>query len=113
MLCLKIHPPGHLVFKPIVMLLQQLNRLCVGHPGKIRLCHMMQTIQQPLVNKIVKEIHLLRRVLQHIIDDIFEHSFCQIHIVLEIRKCHLRLDHPELSRMACRVGILGTEGPKV
>src|SRR5207248_10913369 len=34
----------------------------------------------------------------------------QIHIALQIAKGHFRLDHPELRRVASRIGILRAEG---
>ena len=49
-------------------------------------------------------------MLQHIVDHIFQHCLRQIHIILQICKCHLRLDHPEFCRVAGRIGILSTEG---
>ena len=71
---------------------------------------MFQTFNQPLVHKLIEEIHLFRRIFQNIIDDIFQHGFGQGHIVIQVRKGHLRLDHPELCRMTGRVGIFCTEG---
>ena len=109
MLCLQIAAPGHFIIKFIVGLFQKLNGLCIGNMGKLRVQHMVQPVQESLVNKGVEEVHLLRRILQHIADHIFQHSLCHLHIVLKICKSHLRLDHPELSRMAGSIGILCPE----
>ena len=43
-------------------------------------------------------------------DDVFQHGFCQDHIIVQICKSNLRLDHPELRCMTGRVGVLCTEG---
>ena len=107
---LQIAAPEHLVIETIVVLLQDLDGLGVGDAAKIGIHHVVQTIQQSLVHKAVEEVHLLRAVLQHIADHIFQHGLGQLHIVLKIREGDLRLDHPELRRMACGVGILGAEG---
>ena len=110
MLRLQVTAPGHLVVKGIIVLLQNLNGFRVGHMGEIGISHMLQALQQPLVHELIKERHLLRRILQYISDDIFQHGLRQHHIVLQIRKGHLRLNHPELRRMAGGVGILRPEG---
>ena len=69
----------------------------------------MQPVQQSLVDELIEEIHLLRRLFQHIADDVLQHRLGQIHIVLEICKGNLRLDHPEFGGMPCRVGIFRPE----
>ena len=33
-----------------------------------------------------------------------------VHVVLEISEGHLRLDHPELRQVSCRLAVLGAEG---
>ena len=70
---------------------------------------MMKPLQKPLVHKAVKESHLLRGIFQHISDNILEHPLRQKHIVLQVGKGNLRLDHPELRRVAGRVGIFRAE----
>ena len=109
MLCLQVYAPGYFVFKLIIVLFQNLDCLCIGDTCKIGLCYMMQTVEQSLINEIIEEVHLLRRMLQYVIDNIFQHCLCQIHVILQICKCHLRLNHPELCGMTRRVGILRTE----
>ena len=70
---------------------------------------MVQPLDEPLVHKLVKEIHLLRRVLQHIADHMLEHCLRDYHVVRQVRKRHLRLNHPELRRMSGRIGIFRPE----
>ena len=109
MLSLKVAAPEYLVIKFIVVFLKDLNSLCVCYMCKLGVQHMVQSIKKSLVYEGIEEIHLLRSVLQHVADDIFQHSFCKFHSILNIRKCTLRLDHPELSRMTCCVRVLCTE----
>jgi energy-coupling factor transporter ATP-binding protein EcfA2 len=90
--------------------IKKLHGLRIGDAGKVGIDHIVQALQQPLIHKTVKEIHLLRRVLKHIADDILEHAFRQYHIILQIGKSDLRLDHPELGRMAGRIGVFRPEG---
>ena len=114
MLCLQVCSPGNLVLELVVVFLQELHCLCVGHLCELGGHHIVEPVQESLVHKGVKEVHLLRRVLQHIVNDIFQHGLRQIHVVIKVRKSHLRLDHPELRRMPCSVGVLcpecGAEG---
>ena len=49
-------------------------------------------------------------MLQHIGDDEFDHVLRQAHIVIQVGKGDLRLDHPELSGMPGGVGVLRPEG---
>ncbi len=49
-------------------------------------------------------------MLQHVADDILQHTLRQHHVVFQIGKGNLRLNHPELCRMAGRIGILRAEG---
>ena len=99
MLCLKITSPGNLILKLIVVLLQYLDRLCVSNTGEIRIRNIIQSLQKSFINERIKEIHLFRRVFKNIIDDIFQHRLCQIHVVFKICKRNLRFDHPKLCRM--------------
>src|SRR5438552_13331247 len=48
-------------------------------------------------------------MLSRICDQIFHKFFGEIHVAVQIAKRHLRLNHPELTRMAGRVGVLGPE----
>ena len=109
MLGLKIAAPGYLIIEFVICLFQKFYSLCIGHMGELGIQHMVQSVQKPFINKGVEEVHLLRSVLQHIADHIFQHSFCHLHIVLKIRESHLRLDHPEFCRMTGSIGIFRPE----
>ena len=110
MLCLQINAPRYLVLKFVVVFLQDLNSLGVGYMAEFRTCHMFQTLDKTFVHEGIEKVHLFRRMLQNIVDDIFQHGLCQDHIVLQVCKRDFRLDHPELSRMTGSIGILCTEG---
>ena len=38
--------------------------------GEIRMQHVIQTLDQSFVHELVEEVHLLRRMLQHIADNV-------------------------------------------
>ena len=82
MLGLQIAPPCHLIFKFIIVLLQNLNGLGIGHMPELRVQHMGKTFDQPLVHKLIKKCHLLRRILQNVADHILQHFLRNRHIVL-------------------------------
>ena len=71
---------------------------------------MLQSLNQSLINKLVEKCHFFRSILQHIVDNIFEHALSKHHVIFQICKGNFRLNHPELRSMACRVGILCAEG---
>ena len=92
------------------MLFQDLHRLGVAHAGKVRVHQGGQALQQALVEELVEEGQLVGAMLQHIADDVFHHRLGVVHIIVQVREGHLRLDHPELRRVARGVGVLRTEG---
>ena len=71
---------------------------------------MLQPLHKALIYKLIEKLHFFRCMVKNILDHIFQHILCHLHIILEIGKGHLRLKHPELSRMSCGVGILCPEG---
>ena len=103
MLRLQVAAPADLIIKLVVIFLQEPHRLRIGHTAKLRIHHMVQAVQQPLVHKLIEERHLLRRIFQDIPENELEHRFRQVHVILQVGKRDLRLDHPEFRRMARRV----------
>ena len=69
----------------------------------------MQTVEQPLVDELVEELHLLGRILEHVVDDVLDHRLRDLHVAFEIAERHLGLDHPELGCVTRREGILRAE----
>ena len=86
MLGLQVTAPRYLVFKLIVVLLQNLNRLCVDHISHLIIKKKIQTVDQSLIHKGIEEVHLFRRMLQHIADKVLDHVLCQAHVIIQIRK---------------------------
>ena len=107
---LQITSPKYFIFKLVIMFFQYLDGLRISHMPEIGVQHMIQPIHQSLIHKLMKEIHLLFGIFQHITDNMLQHGLRQHHIVRQIRKCHLRLYHPKFRRMSCRVGIFRPEG---
>ena len=71
MLGLQIASPEYLVIELIVVLLQDLDSLSVGHMTEIRVDHMLQSFDQSLIHELIEECHLFGRIFQHIADHIF------------------------------------------
>ena len=109
MLRLQIHAPLYLIFKFVVVLLQHLHGVRVGHAGKIGIHHMLEALQQALIDELVAECDVIRAGVEHIADDVLDHCFRELHVILQIGKCDLGLNHPELGGMALRVGTLRAE----
>ena len=112
MLGLQIAAPMNGVVEGIVVRLQQLDRLGVGDMAKIGGQHMVQAIKQPFVYELIEEGHFLRGIFQHVGDDILDHVLGQTHIVREVCKGDLRLNHPELRGVALEFSARKV-GPKV
>ena len=107
---LEIRAPAHFIFKLIVVLFQKRYRFGIAHPAEIRLHHVGETLNQPLIHKVVQKGHFRRRIVHHIADHIFQHVLRQPHIVLQIAKGKFRLNLPEFRRMAGGIGMLRPEG---
>ena len=106
---LQIAAPIDLVVKAVVVLFEKLDGFGIRHAAKIGGHDVVQTLQQALVDKLVEKRHLLGRVFQNIRDDELDHILGQGHVVGEVSERDLRLDHPELGRVACGVGVFGAE----
>ena len=114
MLGLDIHAPLHGVLELLVVLFQDLNGLGVADAGELAVCHQLQTLDKALVDELVKEGHLVRAVVQHIADDVLDHSLGVVHVAVQVAEGHLRLDHPELRSVAGGKALLARKvGPKV
>jgi len=111
MLALEVHAPVDvIVLKLGVRLLQDLNRFRILHAPEFAVAHMVQALQQVLVDEFIEELHLFRAVVHDVVDAVLDHVLDQLHVIVEIRKRDLRLDHPEFGGVGRRVGVLGAEG---
>ena len=110
MLGLQIDAPIYGELEALAALLENLDRLGVGHLRIVSLAQCTETLKQALIHEAIEEIQLLGTFIHNMADDILDHIPCQLHIIVQIRKGDLGLDHPELSRMTCRIRILRTEG---
>ena len=67
---------------------------------------MCQTLDEPLVDELVQHRELVGAAIHHLVDDVLQHVFRKVHVVFKVGEGDLGLDHPELSRVALRVGVL-------
>ena len=88
---------------------QDVDGLGVGDAREVGGRHMVQPLQQPLVDELVQHGQLVGAAFHHVADDVLEHALGQLHIVLKVGEGNLGLHHPELGGMARRVGILRAE----
>ena len=109
MLCLEVDAPLDRVVELLAALYEYIHRLGIRYAAEVIADDVMQTLQQPFVDKGVEKLHLLRAALKRAVDDILDHCLGSVHIVVEISKRHFRLDHPELRRVALGVRHLGAE----
>ena len=89
--------------------LQYFDALGVVETLEVVFQHEVQAVQQSVVPHLVHEFEVLGAVVQRIPDQVLEEILGQLHVVLQLIEGGLRLDHPELRRMARSVGILGAE----
>ena len=70
---------------------------------------MVQTLKQAFINKFVKHLKLIGAMFKHVRNHVLKHCLGDIHILCQVAKSHLRLNHPKLRRMTTRIGVLGTK----
>ena len=109
MFCLQVDAPGNGVFEFLAGFDQQINGFCVCHTSKVVVQDVMQSVQQTFVYEAVEEFHFFGRVVQYILNDIFQHFFCHFHVVFQISESHFGFDHPEFRSMTRGVGVFCTE----
>ena len=109
MLGLHVHAPVGAVFELLAAVFEDLDRIGIADACEIAVAHMGQALNESLVNKIIQELELFRAALHDVADHIANHGFSEFHVIFEVRKGDLRLDHPELGRMALGVTLLGAE----
>ena len=107
---LQIAAPVDLKVKLVVVFLQDLHRVGVAHTGEVGGGHVLQALLEALVHEGVEEVDLIGALVQHIADDILDHRLGVVHVVVQVGKGHLGLDHPELGGVTLGVGLLSTEG---
>ena len=79
---------------------------CVSDMDEVRFNDTFQAPSSDLSTKLFKRIS---GVFQHIAYNVLEHRLSQVHVLSEAGKGDLGFDHPELSRVTGRIGILGAE----
>ena len=70
----------------------------------------LQSFFQTFVDELVEEFHFFRALFDSILNQVLDEFLSEIHIALQIAKGHFGLDHPELTRVTGRVGILRAKG---
>ena len=58
---------------------------------------------------LVEELEIVTAVVKRVLHQMLDEVLCQVHIIIDVVECHLRLHHPELCKVSRGVGILRTE----
>ena len=82
MLGLQIAAPEYLIFKLVVILLKKFNGFRISNASELGVCHMVQSLDQALVDEIVKECHFFGRIFQNIINNVLDHALSDHHVIL-------------------------------
>ena len=70
---------------------------------------MVQTLKQTFIYKFVKHLKLIGAMFKHVRNHVLKHCLGDIHILCQVAKSHLGLNHPKLRRMTARIGVLGAK----
>ena len=66
MLGLEVAAPEDLVVELVVVLLEKLHSLGVGHVAKLARHDVVEPVKKPLIDKLVEKRHFFRRILENI-----------------------------------------------
>ena len=109
MLGLEVAAPEYGVFKFTSAALENLYRLCVINACKFAVYHMLQFVEQALLNKLIAELHFLRAVFKGLANDELYEFLSDIHYLMNVGKADLRLHMPEFRDMPWRVAFFCAE----
>ena len=107
---LQVAPPVHGILEFLTAFLQNLDRVGVLDLFEFQLEHLVEPIQKVLIHKLIQELDVLRATLQGVAHAEFQKVLDERHIVLEVGKGDLGLDHPELGGVTAGIAVLGAEG---
>ena len=106
---LQVAAPGNRVRKFRVVRFEEPDGFRIRDARERVVADVVQAVEQALIDEAIAECKILRTGLHDIFDHGFHHRLGQFHDVLEAGKRDLRLNHPELGRMALRVGFFRAE----
>ena len=108
---LKVAAPVYRIFKAVFLVLPEASiaSVYVRCADGVARSFSSRSIR-PLSKNLLKNSSSWAAFGQKVLDDIAEHIVGQLHVVFQIGERDFRLNHPEFSRMALRVGMLRAEG---
>mmetsp|Transcript_12279 Transcript_12279/g.18093 ORF Transcript_12279/g.18093 Transcript_12279/m.18093 type:complete len:524 (+) Transcript_12279:289-1860(+) len=94
------------------LLLQQVDGLRVRDAHKVVVQHVLEPVPEPLLppREVLEEVQVLLAVLQRIGHQELQVVLRQVHVVEDVPKRELGLDHPEFGQMTAGVAVLCPEG---
>ena len=111
-LALEVNAPIYRILEldsVLCSLLKNPDSLGVLKPYELCSDHAPESLDETVVVFVVEEPYIVNAVLQCPGNQVFDEFLRKVHIVLYIVECHLRLNHPELSKMSRGIGILSPE----
>ena len=99
----KVHAPayGELELMTVLNgLFKNIDTLCVLKTDKRTADNRLESLYQRLVYHLVEELKVVLAVVQSPLNAVFDEVFLEVHQVVEIDECNLRLYHPELGQVA-------------
>src|SRR5438270_9303983 len=106
MLGLQIVAPGDGELKRRSRFLQYVNRLRVSQADELAVYHTLQRGNRGWIDALGEEFHVFAAAFEHVAENSLQKRLGEVHVVLQLIEGHFRFDHPELSKVARRVGVL-------
>ena len=103
MLALKVCTPAYRIFPLNACSLEDLYALCICKAYELCVCNALETLDELVVVSVVEELDVVIAVVKGILHKVLDELLCEVHVVLDVVECHLRLYHPELCKVAWSV----------
>ena len=109
MLGLHVNTELRRIFELVTGVFHNLNSLGISNACKAVFNDIVQFVQQAGFDEFVKQFQIFGAMLHNMSDTAANHILGQIHVVINVGKGHLRLNHPKLGGMARGIGVFGAE----
>mmetsp|Transcript_39392 Transcript_39392/g.47772 ORF Transcript_39392/g.47772 Transcript_39392/m.47772 type:complete len:214 (+) Transcript_39392:515-1156(+) len=106
---LKFIPKHFLHLAVLGMLNQHLHSFCVRDSLEGSTCHHFASIDTFFIIHLLKELHIVHAGLQQVFAAELNIFLRALHVIVDISKCNLRLDHPKLCQVAGCVAVLSSK----
>ena len=100
MLALEVCTPAYRILPFYAGSLEDLDTFSICKTYELGSKYSLKTCDKLVVISVIEELDILAAVVESVLNEVFDELLSKVHVVLDVVESHLRLDHPELSKVA-------------